>query len=108
MSSFRQPIEIKRFTDGEFVNGFWQEGAQESFMIMASVQPTTGEDLESLPEGRRTSQSLRLYTDTLLKTVHDKNPDKVTLFGNDFEVMTVEPWQNNVISHYKCVVIKID
>jgi len=109
MSSFRKPHTVKRKNaDGEYVDGIWQAATETDIYIMASVQPATAQDMQSLPEGRRKAGSFILYTDTALKTVDTENPDTIDLFGDTYEVITSKPWQNDVINHYECIVSKID
>lgn len=107
MSSFRTQFTIQRKSNGKYCNGRWQEGEVTEFTIMASVQPLSGEEMQMLPEGRKDTQAVRIYTDTPLKTVSEDNPDILLYAGNSYEVTTVEPWQSNVISHYKCLAVKI-
>lgn len=109
MSSFRSPFTITRKSAGSYVNGKWVEGSTSTFTIQASVQPLRGEEIQLLPEGRRNSQAVRIYTDTQLyvKTDEQTNPDKLTAFGESYEVLSVEPWQSNVINHYKCIAVKV-
>jgi len=104
MSMFRSAFTVKRMAAGTWVKGKFTEGAVTSFSIMASVQPLKGKEIELLPEGRRQSQAVNIYTDTQLNTTTaTTNPDILTAFGFDFEILTVEPWQSNVINHYKCI-----
>lgn len=106
----RKPVTVTRFDQGSYVNGYWVEGSPSTFIINASVQPVKGADLEALTEGRRDSQIYKLYTDTKLKTVDKKNnlnADLVNIDNDDYEVMNVESWQNNLINHYKILVIKV-
>jgi hypothetical protein len=109
-TQFRSPFTVRRKVAGSYVNGFWVEGSESSFVIQASVQPVRGLELESLPEARRDSQAVKIYTDTQLLTVApdgSTNPDILEAFGFDFEIIEVQPWQSNVISHYKCIGVKL-
>jgi hypothetical protein len=115
VSGFRKPYTLKR-QNGSFVNGSWVATAPTDVAIMASVQPATAKDMKNLPEGRRTGAAYALYTDTEPLTTIDgdndagldpRKADQITLFTDVFEVMSVSPWQNDVISHYRAVVAKI-
>lgn len=108
MSGFRKAYTIRRQSGGTRTNGHWVEGTESNVAITASVQPLTPKEMESLPEGRRTKQAFKLFTDTELKTVETQNPDRITLFGSNFEVLSIAPWRNDVINHYECVVCKYD
>lgn len=110
MSSFRSPFTLKRkSTPDTYVNGKLVAGAVTTSTIQASVQPLRGQEMLLLPEARRTSQAVWVYTDTQLRvanTVTGYNADIVTAFGSDFEIFSCEPWQSNVINHYKAIGIK--
>jgi len=112
-SSFRKNRVVKRYaSSGEYVNGnFVPVGSPVTFLIMASQQPLTGRELEALPEGRRNSDSYSLFTDYPLVTAEVSkvnNPDIVMINNEEFEVIKVESWQNDVINHYKATVVKRD
>jgi hypothetical protein len=102
VSSFRKPIKIRDVAPGAMdANGRWVEGAEVARTIRATVQPASGKDLLALEEGRRNRATYVLYTDSLLEIKDAKNPPRVTLFGDDFEAVHVEPWQNGVRPHFK-------
>jgi len=113
---FRSPITLRRPAPGSYVEGRWVEGAYTDSTITASIQPLKGEDMESLPEGRRDSEAYKMYTSTLVKTVQEagsnQNADRVIFFGKEFEVHQVNEWQNNsnftIVNHYKYLVLRID
>ena len=97
MVQFRKPFVITRKIPGAYINGIYHEGMENTFIINASVQPVRGDQMELLPEGRRSSQAIRIYTDTLLETVDGENPDLIAAFGSLFEIISVEHWQSDVI-----------
>ncbi len=109
MSSFRQTVTVTRLGGGSLVKGRWTgEGSASTFDIKASIQPIRPNEVESLPEGRRNSKAFRLYTSADLRDMQSgANPDRVELFGEDYEVTAKAPWQNNVINHYKYFVTKL-
>jgi hypothetical protein len=106
-SSFRKQLIRKTKAAGTIVNGVFVDGATTPTNIMASVQPLKPHEIEHLPEGRRDSQAYWLFTDTKLNTVTSANPDLITIDNEDYEVNKIEPWQNNVLSHYKVLVVKV-
>jgi hypothetical protein len=94
---------------GYFDAGVWTEGSLTPISFDASVQPLSAKEMQMLPEGRIVSQGYRLYTDYELKTVDTgvgKNPDRVTLFGLEFEVVSVGIWQSGILPHYKAVAVR--
>lgn len=116
-AEFRQDITVILKNGGVYdINGLWIESDGAPFVTQASVQPATAREMETVPEGRYTSQIFRLYSDVRLHTV-DKdagiNPDIVLLSLdvediNRFEVIQVFPWQNRILSHYKMLIGKVD
>ena len=111
MSGFRQTITGQRYDGaGAYVNGVWDESASSEISFTASVQPASAKEMLTLPEGRRDRETYRLYTSFELKTADEAtevNADRVTLNGKTFEVLSVGRWQNNVINHYKALVVLI-
>jgi hypothetical protein len=107
-SSFRHIVAVTSFATGTLVDGVYTEGASSATTIMASVQPANARDLQCLPEGRRTSKTYRLYSDSSLNALQTtQNPDRVTLTDGVYEVVTKDPWKNGVIEHYKYLVVKV-
>ena len=112
---FRTPITLRRYSAGSLVNGRWVQGTPTDSTITASIQPVTGEEMQSLPEGRRDSEHYKMFTSTLIETVQgsgtDLNADRVLFFSKEFEVYRVEPWQNNsnfgVVNHYAYIVARV-
>jgi hypothetical protein len=104
---FRIPVNLYRKAAGTYVNGIWVEGGETLIVITASIQPTTGEEMLSLPEGRRNRKTYSLFTSTKINLISTgTNPDQVQIFGERFEVVRVEPWQNNppvfgIVNHFK-------
>jgi len=107
VSSFRKPVDITRVGVGTLVKGQYTPGAETPMTIQASVQPLTGNEQETLPEGFRESGSFKLFTDFKLRALNQKTKepgDRVTLDDKEYLVIIVAPWQNNVINHYKAIV----
>lgn len=74
--------------------------------IKCSVQPLNPREMEMQPEGRRNKEVFKLFTSVELFTVEDRNPDKIVVFGDTYEVVSVERWKNSIIPHYKAVIVK--
>ena len=109
--SFRRPLTVTRKSAVDtYVKGVLQVAAASTVSITASVQPLKPNEMELLPEGRRESEAFRLYTSTKLFPAEDstkKNADIVSIDGKNFEVLSCATWQNNVIPHYKAIVVKL-
>jgi hypothetical protein len=105
----RQTLSVSRPT-GEWVDGDWVAGTPESISIEASVQPITGSDLQSLPEGRRDRTAYLLLTNTELKTVRDSagtNPDTVEINGMTCEIIRCDPWERCSLAHYSATAVEL-
>lgn len=65
---FRKKFIIKRTSGGDYDdNGIWQKGETEEIEIMASVQPISLDEYNQIfPEGIRTVNAVKIYTDTRL------------------------------------------
>src|SRR6188768_3661806 len=93
---FRVPLTIYRKTLGSYVNGLWVDGIETAIPITASIQPTTGEELLSLPEGRRNKKTYALFSSSKINLiVSEQNPDEIEIYGERYEIIRVEVWQNN-------------
>lgn len=111
LTSFRiTSLTIDRFTSGSGsynTSGEWTGEASASFSIKCSLQPTSRNDLQSLPEERRNRKSFTVFTDVALQMVvtgaTGTNPDQTTIDGEKYECVNVEPWRNNVLNHYKAI-----
>lgn len=108
---FRKPLQVIRGEAGSYdqVTGLRVTGATSQFEILASVQPTKPEIMMLMPEGERTKKSFTLYTDTKLRVSNidtEEPADFVIIAGERFVVNEVSDWGNNVINHYKVMVVK--
>jgi hypothetical protein len=109
MSSFRRAVSVVSRGTGTYVDGIYVEAVGATITYcQASIQPTSERAVLALPEGRREKKSFTLYSDTSLVSLGQaQNPDRVILFGEEYEVIKKEEWQNNVINHYKYIVVKV-
>lgn len=107
---FRVPLNLYRKNPGSFVEGRWVEAGETLIPITASIQPTSGEEMLSVPEGRRNRKTYSLFTSSKVEVIHglnnSVNPDQIEIYGERYEIVQVEVWQNNppifgVVNHYK-------
>ena len=109
----RRPTET--IDTGQYIDGVWVPGTEGTvtnpdFTIQTSVQPASGKDLEVLEEGLRTKEILKIYPTTELKAVDQHNnieADIVEYNGNDYKVINVKAYQNGIINHYKCLIMRV-
>ena len=105
---FRKDLTLIRKSGGSYVDGRWAEGSETQSIIFSGLQPLTPREMQELPEGRRTNQTYKLYSDDQMFTVEDENPDIIVIDGERFEVISSGPYQSNIINHYKTVISKAD
>lgn len=106
-------LTVKRTLSGSYNDstGKWEEPAPSTFSIQTSWQSANGKDLETLEEGKRISGIYKIYPNTQLFATDPKTQQKADIVvgpdGYDYEVITTGDWQNNIINHYKCMVVRI-
>ncbi len=83
----QQKATLTRYGKGEYVQGVYEQGNKSCIEIRASIQPITGHELMSMPEGERTRSHFNVFTTTKLK-----NEDLINYKGKVYEVRTVEDW----------------
>ncbi len=115
--SFRRKFTIQRTTGGEYDdNGIWQKGETEEIEIMASVQPLSLASLNEynqiFPEGIRTVNAVKIYTDTRLypekQGTPAQNADVLLYMDRKYKIITCHAYQSGVISHYKAYAQEVD
>lgn len=91
--------------------GEWVAGARSTRTIYASVQPVVVKtDIASLPEGRHLSDYVKLYTNERLQVAADGEniqSDIIVHQGYGYELVSAEPNQSQVISHFKYIACKV-
>lgn len=105
----RMTLTGDRFTSGSRVNYKWVNGATTPLEITASVQPLKPKEMETLEEGRRTGgQAYRLFTDDNLRTTQNsEKADRLTIFGNEYEIFAEDEWKNNIINHNSYIATRL-
>lgn len=97
----------RKTSNGYDIHGRALPGTPSTLTITASVQPLTGKDLMTLPEGQRSEQTQWLYTSTELRTgASASSPDIVTIDGEPWTVVSVETWRTPDETFYKCRVAR--
>lgn len=102
--SFRKSFTVLRETPGGYVQGLFVPGPRSTLTIEASIQPATGEDMITAPEGRRLQDMVKAYTSSDLlqgEEATGQQPDIIVWRGYGYEVVSIEARQMGVIDHYK-------
>lgn len=111
MSSFRKTTKILRESAGAYVNGVWAAGSRTMVTALTSIQPIVmGQDLQAMPDGRRLSDFIKIYTSDILNRTEEgewMQPDIIVSAGCGYEIVSVFTNQSNVINHYKYVAVKV-
>lgn len=99
---FNQALFVLRPAEGYYEGGEWFEGSESTFTIRSSVQPTSPRDLQLLPEGRRVVAAYTLYSKSVIR-----EKDRITIYGDQYEVLKVFVWQNGILPHYQAIASKM-
>lgn len=104
MSSFRKTFDVLHESAGAYVQGIFVAGARSVVPIQASIQPVTGQDMITAPEGRRIQDMVKVYTASELQEGEEGTglmPDLIVWRGFAYEVTSIEVRQMDVINHYR-------
>lgn len=100
---------VTRKTKGTSALGVVSGGTTSTVTITAAIQPVTGDDLKSLPEGQHIESTRVVFTESELKassSTHD--PDRFTLDGDTWEVVRVEKWSAWGGTHYRAFISRME
>lgn len=104
------PIIVLRQGAGSYVNGYWQNGTQETLNREANVQPMKGWELQSLPESDRSKESIKVYGVDDLRTVEEVGATKADIVvwqGKKFQVMRVMKYEMGILDHTKAICYRL-
>lgn len=107
--SFRKSVQVLTESAGSYVQGIFTPGTRSVITIQASVQPMSGKDMVTAPEGRRIDDMIKVYADVELKqadTGTNQQPDLIVWRGYAYEVVSIDVRQMDVLPHYKIIAAK--
>jgi len=87
--------------------GAWIPGAESTFEIDAVIQNATPTDLLVLPEGERTTESIKIHTTTLLATASETNgtaADEIEYKGGLYKIMSAAD-RKTLGNYYKAIAV---
>lgn len=99
---FPRPLKYIQRT-GAFVKGTWVVSESDA-TFTGSIQPVTGKDTFSLPELRRDTGSVKVYSNVSLSVSAEGGHapgDLVRWGGRCWEIYAALPFQNGLLDHYK-------
>lgn len=93
-------------------DGRYDPGTPTDSTIQAAVQPATGRQMETLPEGERQKRGLFIMTESELKTEEQmsagpRSADRITYESEVFEVRKVEKFAM-ILPHYEAIAVRLD
>jgi len=103
------PFTFKRRAATTYVNGKAVAGAESDVVVNGSLQPMNAREVMLLPEGQRTRENLKIYTDTVLNPAEKetgKPADRLTIGSYVYEVTGMENWTQSDIPFYKVILTK--
>ena len=104
-------ITITRRTESPRLLGRTQPPTTATVSAKASVQPTSGRDLQRLPEGKNTQDLISIWTLEPLQLGDIGQgilPDLITYAGSTYEVEHLEPWTNHLgVTYYFGIARKV-
>lgn len=97
---FCEPFIIRRrcgtWVDGIFVS------ENEDKKVIGIVEPTTGMDLETLPEADKVSGVMTFYSkEMIMLGTEEQQGDEIICRGNRYKVLQIQDWSRH--GFYKCI-----
>lgn len=92
-------------TDGRYV-----EGGATTSTLRGSLQPATGDDVDTLPEGERSKRARVLFTATALRVTDQAagtSGDQVSVDGDWFEARAIRPYGTTALAHHRVVLVAV-
>jgi len=87
-------LTIVSRSDGSYIKGIYTQGTIQGFIIMrCSVQPTTGNDLEFLPEGERLKVRFTAY---LSNNITLSQHDTAIYEDVEYKIIFNQQWVTNI------------
>lgn len=112
INMFVKNVVVTRYAGGVLVNGFWTDSVASTFTMTASIQPARAEELVDLPQGERTNEHVKIYTESELNPADETSQtqgDRVAWNGHDYEVQKKSPWQmGGCLNHYKYIAARVN
>lgn len=97
---------VTRRAASTYVDGVATPGAETTFNTVAVAVPVSGRELQRLPEGMRSREVMRIFTEDELRTVQPgSDPDLVSIDGYLFEVQAVSRWVAG--GYYEAFAVKV-
>ena len=113
LQGLTSPVNVRRTTGGfAWVGGRPAQGGYETIVIQASAQQASDHDLQSLPEGQRSTEIMKFYTETELLVTDDKaDPpivaDVIEHRGSLYKVIRRYTADQEILDYYKVMASRV-
>ena len=107
---FLETVILKRKTAGSYDgDGEWIEGTNTDTNIQGVVQSLSSDELQILPEGERTKETVKIHTKTQLFTADEDLKTNADDIGYQGKIWTVSNLfnRNTVGGYYKAILIRL-
>jgi hypothetical protein len=110
MIDFSKKITIKRTKVGEYKGGFYEKGSAKEFSVMASIQPHFFKEVDKLPEGRQSTDAVKIYTESkLISKNNNYESDLIKYNGLWYEVYQVKDYSGlGFLPHFKGISLLVN
>lgn len=110
LAPFSEVFLLRRTAPGVFIKGRWVEGATTETPVTGSVQQANDRDIQLLPEGLRTNETLKIFTEVEIKTENQpahQSADVIVRKGVEYLVMSAATF-GAPLPHWRVLARKIE
>jgi hypothetical protein len=107
----RNTVELERFTAGSYTKGVYAKGQSTTCDLDVNVQPVKPSEMLSLPEGQRTKETIKIFSDEALRSVEQvgsEAADRITYNDKVYEVFSTKNWQFSRIAHWMSLAQRVN
>lgn len=108
-SLWRRPYTLRRYEPQKYVDGYAVKGHTD-ITVKLNVQFLSGKELQLLPEGKRKTQRIKAYGNTVIKTADVENEtaaDRLYFQGQWWECEESVTWEKTMLAHCKAVFVRV-
>lgn len=104
-SEWLEPLVATR-TTGSYVDGSWIDATPTTINFNAVVQNATAQDLLVLPEGDRSSETIKIHTTTRLIALIEGSTDGDIISYNSFDWLVYNVADRKLGGYFKAICVK--
>jgi len=101
-----QPITLRRYSAGSYVDGVWVDGLATDTTVQASVQPLSTSDFRLLPEGDRGKKSWKIFSNFELSMGNDDGIKADEIIVNNILYRISSPDDYHFFGHTEAIFIE--